>query len=378
MDYGREKMRRLTKILFLVNKDHNSVFGERVRNLTPYLSASYDVSICYRPCNRLQGIALFVKKCVSNRPHILYVIDIGIATCIASIFSKLLFGTHLVLDTGDLASDMVKVLWRMPPMGVKIIETLENGFWKICDIIITRGSLYADFLRSRLQNRTPVFFLPDGVDTKNLYQISSLGLRQNLGIDNDLVIGTVGSIVWSDLLNICYGWEIVRTVALLKNESVKGIIIGDGNGLSVLDKMVKKYGIEDNIIFTGRIPHFRLMEYLSCIDICISTQTNDRIGNFRTTVKLPEYMACGKYILATRVGEAKLVLSDEMLVDYHGSIDPDYPKRLADRVKYILSNPSALKKGEENIRKAKEIFDYNILGPRLLNILDLKFSLNLN
>jgi hypothetical protein len=51
------------------------------------------------------------------------------------------------------------------------------------------------------------------------------------------------------------------------------------------------------------------------MDICLSTQTNDVVGWVRTTGKLPLYLAAGRYVLASRVGEAARVLPEEMLVD---------------------------------------------------------------
>ena len=87
------------------------------------------------------------------------------------------------------------------------------------------------------------------------------------------------------------------------------------------------------MLFAGRIAYERLPDYLAALDVCLSTQTNDLAGQARTTGKLPLYLAAGRYILASRVGEAALVLPDDMLLDYHGVVDRDYPARLAGRVR---------------------------------------------
>ena len=71
---------------------------------------------------------------------------------------------------------------------------------------------------------------------------------------------------------------------------------------------------------------------LGLIDVCLSTQTNDLVGQVRTTGKLPLYLAAGRYILASRVGEAARILDEEMLVDYEGNNDLQYPEKLAERV----------------------------------------------
>ena len=57
----------------------------------------------------------------------------------------------------------------------------------------------------------------------------------------------------------------------------------------------------------------RLEENLGALDVVLSTQSNDVVGQVRTTGKLPLYMANGRFILATDVGEASLVLPDAWL-----------------------------------------------------------------
>ena len=77
------------------------------------------------------------------------------------------------------------------------------------------------------------------------------------------------------------------------------------------------------------------------------------------------YLAAGRYILASRVGEAALVLDDEMLVDYHGVVDPEYPARLAARIREVLADRTRLKRGEAGVAIARERFDYDVLARRL-------------
>ena len=109
-------------------------------------------------------------------------------------------------------------------------------------------------------------------------------------------------------------------------------------------------GVEDRIVFAGRRPLAELPEILSACDVCLSTQTNDIPGNVRTTGKLPLYLACGRYVLASRVGEAARVLPGEMLVPYEGTVDKEYPSRLAERVRALAAAPSRLSLGAQRHR----------------------------
>jgi glycosyltransferase involved in cell wall biosynthesis len=77
----------------------------------------------------------------------------------------------------------------------------------------------------------------------------------------------------------------------------------------------QELGIEGLVEFAGRVPYAELPGWLHRMDICLSMQTNDVVGWVRTTGKLPLYLAAGRFVLASRVGEAARVLPEEMLVD---------------------------------------------------------------
>ena len=153
-------------------------------------------------------------------------------------------------------------------------------------------------------------------------------LRRQLGVEGRLVVGLVGSSVWSEILQTCYGWDLVELMRLLRDEPVAAVMIGGGSGIPVLQARCREYGLEGRVLFLGHTPYEQLPRYLNAMDVCLSTQSNDLVGQVRTTGKLPLYLACGRYVLASRVGEAARVLPDDMLVEYEETVDRAYPERL--------------------------------------------------
>ena len=167
---------------------------------------------------------------------------------------------------------------------------------------------------------------------------------------------------------MCYGWEIVETIKILKDYPIKGVIIGYGDGIPILQKMAADYGIADKIVFIGKIPYREIPQYLELIDICISTQTNNLAGRVRTTGKLPLYLACNKFIIATNVGEAELVYPEEMLISYDGIRDLNYPQRLADKVLEIQKHPEIMNIKETGLAIAEKYFTYNEISKKAASI----------
>src|SRR6266446_3622435 len=157
---------------------------------------------------------------------------------------------------------------------------------------------------------------------------------------------------------------------LLKDRPVKGVMIGRGSGIARLKSLCRDYGIEDKILFLGHVLYGELPHYLNLIDICLSTQTNNLVGQVRTTGKLPLYLASGRYILASDVGEAALVLDDEMLVPYDGVKDESYPLKLAQRINQLLKRKSSFGPLETHIALAREQFDYSVLSKRVAAVIE--------
>ena len=169
---------------------------------------------------------------------------------------------------------------------------------------------------------------------------------------------------------MCYGWDLIEAVRILRNNPVKAIIIGSGSGEKFLKAKAKEYGIAEKVIFIKRIPYEELPEYINTIDICLSTQSNDINGWVRVTGKLPLYLACARYILSTDVGEAHYVLPQKMLLPFNGNKDLEYPKRLAETIQRLLSNRRLLEEASKNREIALENFDYRKLSEKLENILE--------
>jgi len=122
-------------------------------------------------------------------------------------------------------------------------------------------------------------------------------------------------------------------------------------------------------LFLGRLPYETLPEHLALLDICLSTQTNDAAGQVRTTGKLPLYLASGRFVLSTEVGEAARVLPPDMLLPYDGTKDSSYPARLSARVESLLTEPDKFHQVERSVAIAKAHFDYDVLSGRLRELL---------
>lgn len=363
----------MTKVAFIINGEPGSAMGHRARALAKPLRDRFDIQLAYRTGNKLAAALRFVKFLADAKPQVTYVFDISYSGVLAAWFHRLIFRNRLIIETGDAIYELMRSTGNRGRIGLGLTRWLENFSLRIADSIVVRSRNH-----QRLLERRGVIadVVQDGVETAEFKLQNVAELRQRLGLEGALTVGLVGSSIWSEKLGMCYGWELIELLRLLPDapgeggKRVIGVIIGDGSGIPHLKARCREYGIEDRVLFLGRLSQEELPRYLNLIDVCLSTQTNDAVGQVRTSGKLPQYLATGRYVLASEVGEAALVLAPPMLVPYEGVQDWEYPKKLAARVNAILVEPEKLADGARNVAVAKEHFEYATLAARLGDVIE--------
>lgn len=356
----------MIRIAFLVSGDQHSPMAYRARAFAERLNSRYDVRVAYRRGNKFLAIVRFCKFLWSAKPNLVYIFDISYSTVFAAFLHRLFHRSPVIVETGDEIYELMRSSGNRSRLGLWLTYWLQELSLR-ADQVVVRGHFHQELLKRR---GIKAAVIPDGVDTSQVRPKDGKALRKRFAVNGELTIGLVGSSVWSEKLQMCYGWELIELLRLMKDQPVKGIMIGDGSGIAHLQARCREYGIEDKIVFIGRIAYGELPDHLAMIDVCLSTQTNDVVGQVRTTGKLPLYLAAGRFVLATRVGEAALVLNDDMLVDYEGVKDADYPRKLKERLGSILANRDSVDVSRESTAIAEKHFDYAVLTEQLAVIID--------
>lgn len=341
--------------------------GYRARALAGHLREHHDIQIAYREGNKIAALFRFFKFLRRVKPQAVYVFDISYSGVMGAWLYRLLFGRKLIIETGDAIYELMRSTGNRGRLGLWLTRWLEKFSLRMADRVVVRGRFHQQLLS---RNGLTADVIQDGVDTDEFTPLNVDDLRRQHKLDGVLTIGLVGSSVWSEKLGMCYGWELIEVLRLLPHTSIKGVIIGSGSGIPRLKARCREYGIEDRVLFLGHVPYPQLPLYLNMIDVCLSTQTNDVVGQVRTSGKLPLYLATGRYVLASKVGEAAFVLNQEMLVNYEGVKDERYPQKLVERVRGILHDPQRLSRAARNVEVAKEFFEYSKLAQRLNHVID--------
>ena len=134
-------------------------------------------------------------------------------------------------------------------------------------------------------------------------------VRRGLGLTTEPVLIWVGGFYpWHDLNLLIKSFTLV----LQRHPCAKLVLVGDGPTRQSITQQVEKNGLQQSVIMTGAIAHSRVPEILSIADIAVvpSSPVPASRGGTGTPLKLFEYMAAAKPIIATAVDQAAEVIQD--------------------------------------------------------------------
>lgn len=125
-------------------------------------------------------------------------------------------------------------------------------------------------------------------------------VRQQLGIGSAPMLLFVGNISLGDDLDLALvALQEVRE----RLPEVQLVIVGTGEGLSRLRDLADDLCLHNTVHFTGWIEHQHVPAYLAAADIAIYPYRDTLINRAKCSIKILEYMAMGKAIVTTRVGQ---------------------------------------------------------------------------
>ena len=207
----------------------------------------------------------------------------------------------------DAAVDQGQV--RQDGPRYRVTRRLETDLCHRVDAITT----ICEGLRQNLIERgiadDKITVVPNAVDLSKFNDMPSrdLALVRMLGLEGCTILGFIGSFYTYEGLALL----IDAMPALLEtNPSLRLVLIGGGQDEELLKKRARAKGLDDKILFTGRIPHDQVLAYYSLIDLCIYPRLPMALTDLVTPLKPLEAMAAGRIVIASDVGGHRELIMD--------------------------------------------------------------------
>lgn len=132
-----------------------------------------------------------------------------------------------------------------------------------------------------------------------------------------------------------------------------------------IKQVIKKYGIEDDIIFTGYLNKEELRNYLSKSSLVIINKYETQQNKYCFSTKLAEYLAASKPVIITRVGEAMNWLEEKKNALI---IEPHDVNQLAESIVLLFENNKLRKQiGKGGNILCQKAFRYEVYGKKMVD-----------
>jgi len=106
------------------------------------------------------------------------------------------------------------------------------------------------------------------------------------------------------------------------------VLVGKGDAQPDLMRLAAELGLQDAVRFTGYIPHAEVMPYLAAADVCVDSAPSNAYNDRSTAIKLMEYMALSKPIVAFDLPEHRYTAQDAA-VYARPNDELDYARKIA-------------------------------------------------
>ena len=167
-----------------------------------------------------------------------------------------------------------------------------------------------------------VTVIPNAVNIENFNvgEGADLQLAENLGLNNKILLGFIGSFYAYEGLNILLQ---ALPKMLAQNQDIRILLVGGGPQENKLKTLAIQLGIENKVVFTGRVPHDQVQRYYNLIDILVYPRLKMRLTDLVTPLKPLEAMAQGKLLMASDVGGHLELIQDKRTGIIFKSDNPD-------------------------------------------------------
>ena len=214
----------------------------------------------------------------------------------------------------------------------RLTRALETYALKNVDAVTTICEGLRKDIVARGIPASKVTVIPNAVDIGAFAVggLADLALKHKLGLQDKRLIGFIGSFYAYEGLDV-----LLRAVPLMTPAmpDLRVLLVGGGPQEAQLKQLAKELGIEDKVVFTGRVPHAEVQRYYDLLDVLVYPRLSMRLTDLVTPLKPLEAMAQGRVLAASDVGgHLELIEDGKTGVLFKA----DDPRSLADKVGQLL------------------------------------------
>ncbi len=271
-----------------------------------------------------------------------------------------LFGKKFVFDQHDLCPELYRSRYGAAEgFATRLLRILEWCSLKLADITIATNESYKQIQISRAnKNPRDVFVVRNGPNQMRMTPVAPNTRLQRM---NKFILCYIGSLNPQD--GVDYLLRSLRHLLYdLKRSDFHCVIMGTGDSLQDLRDLAGNLQLNGCVELLGFVSDEDLQANLAAADICVDPDPSSPLNDVSTWIKVMEYMAYAKPIVAFDLKETRFSAGDAGVY-----VRPNNEAEFAEAITQLMAQPELRKKmGTFGRRRVEHELQWNTVGKNLL------------
>lgn len=244
--------------------------------------------------------ARLYKAYRAEKPDVLY--ERYNLYCLAGVWLKRITGLPMALEVN---APLFEERSTHGSLALKpLAKWTEDTAWRAADICLPVTDVLADYARAAGVPERRIEVIPNGAGDPFLDgSADGATVRERHHLDGQLVLGFTGFVrPWHGIdkvIDLLAGDRLPHQAHLL--------MVGDGPARAELEAQAARLNVTDRVTFTGVVQRDAVPDYVAAFDIALQPH----VVAYASPLKLIEYLALGRAIVAPATPNIREILTDE-------------------------------------------------------------------
>lgn len=253
-----------------------------------YASAGWEISRLVRRLSRLRRFAIVHA---ANPPDFLLLAALPLK----------LSGARFVFDQHDLVPELYRTRFgAKASLLPALAAVLERASYVVADVVLTPNESYRAIALDRgRKHADDVFVVRNGPD-ETFLGAATPNAALKRGVQH--LIAYAGVMAPQDGVD-----HALRALALLRERRAdwRAVFAGDGDSMPQLRRLASELDLDEHVEFAGYLVRDQVRELLATADLCLSPEPSNPLNDVSSMIKIVEYMAMGRPIVAFDLRESR-------------------------------------------------------------------------
>ena len=271
-----------------------------------------------------------------------------------------LLGRKFVFDQHDLCPELYRSRYgAIEGFATRLLRIFEWCSLKLADVTIATNESYKQIQIERAnKNQRDIFIVRNGPNQVRMTPVTPNARLQGM---NKYILCYIGSLNPQDGVDHLLR-ALRHLLCELKRSDFHCVIMGSGDSLQDLRDLAEKLQLNGCVDLAGFVSDEDLQANLAAADICVDPDPSSPLNDVSTWIKVMEYMAYAKPIIAFDLKETRFSAGEAAIY-----VQPNKEAEFAQAIVELMEQPELRKKmGAHGRRRIEQELQWNKVGGNLL------------